>query len=412
MDPLISMNNKMITVQEADHLLRETIPSQIIDTVPLTDSLNCIIAEDIYSDREMPPFNRVAMDGISISYEQYENGLRTFPIEGIQKAGDPIKRLSNNSNCIEVMTGAVLPDQTDTVIRIEDLHLDKNQAIIQNEVIIKKNQNVHKKGSDIDINAKLIKKGTNINPTHIGILASVGKENIKISQFPKIAIISTGNELVEISDTPLPHQIRRSNVYVIEAGLKNIGPVKINIFHLKDDRPTIEKNLEKLLLEYDTIILSGGVSMGKFDFIPDSLIANGVQEVFHKIQQKPGKPLWYGMKGDKKRVYALPGNPVSALICLYRYVIPHILSSLHISEITKYSSINQQEIKFNKPLELFQPVKVTSSTEGILKADIIKGNGSGDYSSLTQTTGFIQVSQNNSDKAIGSSLPYYPWTIW
>lgn len=406
------MNNKMITVQEADQLLHETLPKRDSMIVPLSEALDTIIAEDIYSDREMPPFNRVAMDGISIDYHLYQQGKKSFSIEGIQKAGDPILTLSNENNCFEVMTGAVLPENTDTVIRVEDLTIENNTANIRDGVMIKKGQNVHLKGTDVDINATLIHIGTKINATHIGILASVGKEHVTTFQFPKVAIISTGNELVEVSETPLPHQIRRSNVYVIQAGLNKLGPIQTTVFHLKDDKESIQSNLEKILLDYDAIILSGGVSMGKFDFIPESLKVCGVQEIFHKIQQKPGKPFWYGMKGDSQRVYALPGNPVSALVCLYRYVIPHILKSLNISELPKYHSINQQEIKFKKSLVLFQPVKINSSPEGLLEANIIKGNGSGDYSSLAQTSGFIQISPNDKDKSIGSSLPYYPWTIW
>lgn len=406
------MSKKMITVQEADQLLKDTAPIQTVVNISLFEALDCVLAEDIYSDREMPPFNRVAMDGISINFEQYENGNRTFPIEGIQKAGDPVLTLNEKPNCLEVMTGAVLPKLSDTVIRVEDLEVKDNVATILDDVIIKKGQNIHQKGSDVDIDATLITKGTKINATHIGILASVGKENVSIFKFPKIAIISTGNELVEISETPLPHQIRRSNVYVIEAGLKKMGPVATSVFHLKDDRKSIEENLEKLLLDFDIIILSGGVSMGKFDFIPESLRSCGVEEVFHKIQQKPGKPFWYGIKGENQRIYALPGNPVSALVCLYRYVIPHISASLQISSLPTFFSVNQQEIHFKKSLVLFQPVKIICSNIGILQAEIIKGNGSGDYSSLAQTTGFIQVSPNEKDKAQGSTLPYYPWTIW
>jgi molybdopterin molybdotransferase len=187
--------------------------------ISIRDSVSRILAETVSADRDFPPFNRVAMDGIAIAANVFEKGMRIFPIESLQPAGQPQLTLRNSDHCIEVMTGAVLPAGTDTVIRYEDLLIQNKIAEVKLDSLVK-GQNVHGVGMDAKMGAKLLKPGTQISPAEVALMASVGKSKINVVAFPAIAIISTGDELVDIAQNPLPHQLRRSNVYAIDAALR------------------------------------------------------------------------------------------------------------------------------------------------------------------------------------------------
>jgi molybdopterin molybdotransferase len=397
----------MITVHKADLIFKQKLPSFGTEYIPFGDSVGRVIAENIKCDRDLPPFDRVAMDGIAINFSAYQNGIKSFKIEDIQKAGDPCKKLNDNQFCLEVMTGAVLPQSTDAVIRFEDLTVKDNIATINDRVEIKKKQNIHFKGSDKLKDDLIIPVGHKISIPDIGILASVGKAQIKVQKTPSIAIVSTGNELVEVIDAVLPHQIRRSNIFAIEACLKSFGFNQATLHHLTDDEENIKKNLPSILENHDVIILSGGVSMGKFDLIPSSLLACGIEEKFHKIKQKPGKPFWYGTN-DKKFIYALPGNPVSTLLCLLRYVIPHLRTGAGMTTIQKYAVL-EKEMSFKKPITFFQPGFIGQNKSAQLTAMPVESNGSGDYASLQGTDGFLEFNEYQSLYPIGSIVPFYSW---
>jgi len=282
----------MISVEKATQIILDNLQSLRTESVPLTAANGRILQENLTTDRDLPPFDRVTMDGIAIDYKHFEQGQRSFKIESIGAAGSPQTTLKNPENCIEIMTGAMLPIDADTVIRYEDVVISNGVATIQNEAI-KQGQNVHYQGSDRKKNTILARAGTRIGPTEIGIAASVGKPELLVSALPKIQIISTGNELVEVHETPLPHQIRASNVHTIKAAL-DIWDVEADRLHLPDNKADIKAQLSESIHQYDVLILSGGVSKGKFDFIPDVLNELGVQKLFHRVKQRPGKPFWFG----------------------------------------------------------------------------------------------------------------------
>lgn len=397
----------MISVNKADSIFSQKLPFFGMESIPFQSAMGRVLAENINGDRDLPPFDRVAMDGIAINYKSYNEGVRSFYIEDIQKAGDPSKKLNNQLQCLEVMTGAVLPLSTDTVIRFEDLTISENIAVINEKVEVKKNQNVHIQGTDKKKGDLIIPIGQKIGTPEIGILSSVGKVEVKVHKSPSIAIVSTGNELVEVSDKVLPHQIRRSNIFAVESCLKINGFSQISLHHLSDEEENIKKVLPNILENHDVIILSGGVSMGKFDLIPNSLMACGIEEKFHMIKQKPGKPFWYGTS-DKKFIYALPGNPVSTLLCLIRYVIPHLQKGSGMSVIQKYAFL-EKEMSFKKPITFFHPVFIGQNSTAQLTAMPVEGNGSGDFASLQGTDGFVEFGEFHSSYAIGSIVPYFAW---
>lgn len=376
----------MVSVEEALRLVLENAISAKIESVDFQASLGRILAEDLVADRDFPPFDRVTMDGIAINFSAFDSGQKGFRIQEMQAAGDEQKTLDSPENCIEIMTGAVLPKNTDTVIRYEDLKIENGFATILAE--IKPHQNVHFQGQDKFSGQVLVLKGQVINASHMAIAASIGKKDLAVWALPKIAIASSGDELVGIADVPLPHQIRLSNVYAIAAILKKVSAA-VDIFHINDSLDGSVSKIEELIKNYDVLIFSGGVSMGKKDFIPQALAQNSVKQIFHKIAQKPGKPMWFG-KNDTTIVFALPGNPVSTYLCTIKYVLSWLKKNLGILEEKNPSVILTEDIVFKPKLNYFLQVKIQND-KGCLYATPLKHHGSGDFISLAEADGFIEL---------------------
>ncbi|WGH74493.1 molybdopterin molybdotransferase MoeA [Tenacibaculum tangerinum] len=389
----------MITVREAKQLILENTQDFGVEEIPFLESVGRILKEDIVADRDFPPFNRVAMDGIAINYRFFEYGVRDFKIEGIQPAGAPQQTLDNAANCYEVMTGAVLPNNTDTVIRYEDVAISTLVATLTVDEI-KEGQNIHRQGSDKTKGEVLIKKNTIISPAEIGVLATVGKSTVKVAKQPKVMIVSTGDELVAVDENPLDHQIRRSNVYTLVSLLNNLK-IPAKTAHIADEKSVLKDKIESYLKEYDVLLFSGAVSKGKFDFLPEVLEELGVKKQFHKVAQRPGKPFWFGITEDlsnnhsedktKKNavVFAFPGNPVSTFVNCLVYFYPWYYNSVGVQQKAQ-TAVLKEEITFKPNLTCFLQVKLTSEN-GQWLATPIKGNGSGDLASLTATDGFIEL---------------------
>jgi len=380
----------MITVQEALEIIGSTSISYGTESIPLTEAKGRILAEEIYADRDFPPFDRVTMDGISIHYDAYAAGKRTFSIESIAAAGSPFQNLKDKENCIESMTGAGLPNGCDTVIRYEDLDINESAqtATIHPEAVVNKSQNIHFQGIDQAKSEILLPKGIIIRPSEIGIAASQGYATIQVVKTPKVAIISTGDELVPITEKPEPYQIRKSNVYSIQARLEDYG-IQSTLYHILDDEASIRKTLQELLDTFDILILSGGVSKGKFDFIPDALADLGVKKLFHKIKQRPGKPFWFGQK-ENKIIFALPGNPVSSFVCTKKYIESWLQKSLGVHRPKPFGILGS-DVHFKPALHYFLEVDIEYTPNGKIIAHPKKGNGSGDFVNLKRAQAFIEL---------------------
>lgn len=392
----------MISVQKAQQFLENSFKLSAIIDIPISKLNGHILAQDILSEREQPPFHRVMMDGIAINLESYQKGRRTFEIEGEQKAGQSISTLLDSSKCYEVMTGSVLPENTNAVIRYEDINIEGNVASITEKLQLSDMYNVHTKGSDHKVGHVVLKKGTKLFGPQIGIIAANGYERVKVFAKAKIAVISTGDELVELNQKPLDHQIRKSNPYALSSELAQFGCTDVNMFHLNDDKEVIFNKVKTILDEFDVLVFSGGVSAGKYDFLPQVFADLNIKKVFHKITQRPGKPLWFGTK-DNKLIFGLPGNPISALTCLRRYVIEALERPP-----TKYAKLSEDFI-FNKDLTYFCPVSIQYDDHGELWATPIKTNNSGDYGALATSSGFIELDKDKTKFEKGSAYKLFMW---
>jgi molybdopterin molybdotransferase len=231
----------------------------------------------------------------------------------------------------------------------------------------------------------------------------VGKGVVKIYAYPPTAVVASGDELVDIAQKPLLHQIRRSNTYAIEAAMKLLG-WSGKQYHFPDEKDMLKKSLLTLLSEYEVIILSGGVSKGKFDFIPAVMQEIGVKMLFHQVAQRPGKPFWFGVSDSGKTVFALPGNPVSTFMCFYRYIRPWIMQGLGIAEKPAVA-ILAKDFSFTPSLTFFLQVMVKNE-DGKLMAYPDAGGGSGDFANLKKVDGFLELPANRSDFKAGEVLPF------
>jgi len=390
----------MISVEEAKHIILNATQEFGVEEIPFIKSVGRILKETIVADRDFPPFNRVSMDGIAIDFNAFQKGQRAFKVEAIQPAGSPQITLQNSENCIEVMTGAVLPKNTNAVIRYEDVEIKNGVArIMINEVL--DFQNIHEKGKDRKVGEILIEKNTIISAAEIGVFATVGKSTIKVAKQPKIMILSTGDELVAVNNKPEEHQIRRSNVFTLVAALEHLK-IESETSHITDDKPILKQKIAQFLNDYDVLLCSGAVSKGKFDFLPEVFDELGVEKRFHRVAQRPGKPFWMGETNTCK-VFAFPGNPISTFVNCLVYFYPWYYKSVGV-KTKEETAILTEDIIFKPNLTYFLQVKL-SDKFGYTLATPIKGNGSGDLASLVNADAFIQLPNDKTDFKTGENYP-------
>lgn len=378
----------MITVQQAEDIVLSQTKDFGIEHIAYDQSLGRILAEDLTADRDLPPFDRPTVDGVAIRFDAYEKGIRSFPIKAVQSAGEPSISIDSENECIEIMTGAALDTSVDTVIRYEDISI--HDGIANLSIDIKRGQNIHLKGRDKKEGEILVKANQVITPAIIGIASSIGKTTIEVKKLPKVIIISTGDEMISPESTPSPYQLRRSNGITIQSVLKKYH-IEADALHLNDNYEEIKKELSLCIQEYDVLLMSGGVSMGKFDYLPQVCEELGIKKLFHKIKQRPGKPFWFGKSDSEKLVFAFPGNPVSVFMCLHRYFIPWLEKSLEISGSSPQFAVLQNNIEVPFPLQYFVQVKLGTNQLGQLTAESVQTNGSGDFSHLADTDAFMEL---------------------
>ncbi|MDT0688249.1 molybdopterin molybdotransferase MoeA [Salegentibacter sp. F188] len=309
----------MISVNEARKILSDNSTRGKIETVLLGHSLQAIIAEDIHSPIDVPSFDNSAMDGYAL---KFDTKLQHWKVNTMIQAGDTSEYKIEKGQAARIFTGAKIPEGTDTVIPQELIEKDEvSGGIIYQQDKTSTGSNVRLKGSQCKRGELILKKGTVISPGVIGLLASVGLAKVKIYKAPTVAYIITGDELKEPGTSLKPGEIYNSNGPMLEALLKKSGITDIFPEKASDKKEELQKIIDEALEQQDVLILSGGISVGDYDFVKECLENAGVQELFYKIKQRPGKPMFAGKKGEKW-IFALPGNPASVLSCFNQYVKP------------------------------------------------------------------------------------------
>ncbi len=398
----------MLSTSDASAAILASMPAAATETVQFKNASGRVLQQTVVAERDQPPFDRVTMDGIAFAYADFAGGARKFPIQAIQAAGDPTLILETG-HCIEIMTGASLPAGADCIVPVERINVVDGVAEIEADYTANQHQFVHPRGSDHAKGTQLLTPGMRISPMDIAIIASCGLTEIVVSEAPTIRVISTGNELVAAGETIEPHQIRMSNGPAMIALLEQHGYTDSEHDHIVDEPELLKKRIADHLGKAQVLILSGGVSMGKADYVPQVLAELGVEVVFHKISQRPGKPMWFGMGQNGQAVFALPGNPVSALVCCRQYVVNALNAAAGLREAPPEFASLAQEFVFKPQLSCFLPVKLLSGVGGQLLAMPVQTNTSGDFAALSGTAGYVELALEETTFAAGTGVRLHRW---
>jgi molybdopterin molybdotransferase len=376
---------------------------------PLSACAGRVLAEDVDAERDQPPFDRVTMDGIAIAHGDWARGTRSFECVGTQAAGAPPLAIAVTAQCVEVMTGTALPRGTDTVVPIERVERQGTTLTIAPDAAVRAEQFVHRRGSDHTAGSRVLRAGMLLNSPEIAVLAGAGRATALVAELPHVAVVSTGDELVDPGKPVAAHQIRSTNDRAVEASVTRHRLGQVTRARLRDDADALAIAIDRLDTELDVLVLSGGVSMGQFDFVPSVLEELGAKLVLHKVAQRPGRPMWFGVSARGKPIFALPGNPVSTLVCATRYLLPALrhasglLESPHeIVEITA-------AVEASPTLTLFIPVVLSSSERGTLLAEPRPTNTSGDFVALAGTDGFVELAAKRGAYAPGTVARLFRW---
>lgn len=394
----------MVTVLEVDKKIAGSLLDLGEDEVGIEDAVGRTLKQQVVADRDFPPFDRAMMDGIAIQFNQWENGQRTFVIVGLCAAGTPKSGLGAADVCLEIMTGAVLPANADTVVKYEAVTITDGKAKIDDDHVIKKGQHIHRQGTDRKEGDILLKGERVISPAEIAILATVGVDRVTVAKSPKVAVIATGDELVDVGVIPKDYQIRKSNIYSLTSALQQ-HKFKTKAFHFTDDKDALRAGLQEVLDNFEVVVLSGGVSKGKLDYVPEILTELGVEKEFHFVKQRPGKPLWFG-RYKTGVVFALPGNPISTFVGLLRYVIPFLYRSTGV-EPKAVKAMLTEDFTFKPDLTYYLQVQLNYSDDGRLLATPVPGQGSGDLANLLAADAFIELPMGKEDFKAGEAFNCY-----
>lgn len=398
----------MLTPAEAAAAIAAELRPLGAEPCRLEHAAGRVLREDLTAERDQPPFDRVAMDGIAIDSRAYAAGARSFRIVGTIAAGTRPVPLAEADTCLEVMTGAVLPPGADAVIPVELLDVAAGTATVRDAGLVPAWSNIHRRGIDAPAGSCSLAAGTWLRGPELAIAASTGRGMLSVGREPRIAVISTGDELIGPDEPIEPWQIRRSNAYGVGAVLALHGYRQRTDDHVPDVQDTIRRTLAGHLASHDVLVLSGGVSAGKFDFIPTVLADLGVRRVFHKVAQRPGKPFWFGMGPAGQAVFALPGNPVSTIVCLVRYVLPALAQLSGATPAPTTLAPLAVGFEARHGLTAFLPVDPVTSGPRRGTLALHPTQGSGDFTSLRGTAGFVELSPG-SPHAPGDPVPFYTW---
>ncbi|MEJ7557783.1 MAG: gephyrin-like molybdotransferase Glp [Pedobacter sp.] len=309
----------MINVAEAKAaiLLSVKLPKPV--TMPLLKALGHVLAKDIFASIDIPAFKQSSMDGYAIKFEDHEVPLL---IKGEMAAGTDVTFKINSGETARIFTGAPLPEGADTVVMQEKVSLGHGSVSIQ-DPLLKVGANTREKGSEVRAGALAIQKNSLLTPAALGFIAGIGETVVTVYPMPKVSVILTGRELQAPGNPLGPGQVYESNSFSLRGALFQAGIHDVQLFTAEDDLLKLKAILSKAMEISDVVLLTGGVSVGDYDFVVEAAALCGVKQVFHKVKQKPGKPLYFGVLGDKL-VFGLPGNPSSVLNCYYQYVLPAI----------------------------------------------------------------------------------------
>ena len=386
----------MISVAEALKLIENRVPRSAVADYPLEECLGCVLAEDLHSPIDMPSFRQSSMDGYAIAHA----ALESYTLVGEVQAGIASNVALKPGEAVRIFTGARVPDHADTVVMQE--HTRREGDLLFIDKLPNPGSNVRAKGQQLGKGALALPKGTVLTEGALGLLAGIGMDRVPCRKTPKVSIIITGNELVAPGTELKEGQVYESSSIALKSALKRRGIQDIAIHYVQDDLDSTRAAIAQQLNDAELVLISGGISVGDYDFVRQALIDNGLQEHFYKVNQKPGKPLWFGTQNETI-VFALPGNPASSLTCLYVYVLAAIRSMMghrDLRDIPQYA-ISQDTIMNTFGKQLF--------LKGIVRdgrAALLDGQASFMMRSFALCNALLIVPADATEIAAGAEIEY------
>jgi len=386
---------------------RETRVAQPPPAVPLLESLNRILAEPVFADRDFPPFPRATRDGYALRAADVKSVPSTLRVAGQIKAGSSYNKAIQEGEAVEIMTGASAPEGADAVVMVEYTSLQGDQVEIQRSCV--SGENIVPVGSEAKAGQEMLPRGTRMGHAQMAVAAAVGQTNLKVYRRPRVAILSTGDEIVDAGTTPNPYQIRNSNSYSLAAQVIGCGgdPLQLPI---APDEPQALKKLVQKGLSADLLLLSGGVSMGKFDFVEQALTDLNAKFFFTGARIQPGKPVVFGeapASGGKPPTpfFGLPGNPISTMVTFDLFVRPVLeaLSGALPHRLPVAKARLAREIKAKTGLTRFLPAILSGGLYDP-EVEVIRWQGSGDLQASAQANCYIVVPPDRELIAAGEMI--------
>ena len=380
-------------------------------TFSLDQSPGFTLAEDIVADRDFPAADRSGMDGFAVRSEDIETCPATLRLIGEVPAGKPAVQAVEPGTCIRILTGANVPPGADTVVKVEDT--SEADGMVTIEKSPDPGANIRKKGEEAPKDAVLLPVGTVLGPAQIGLCAAVGRETLTVFRRPRVLVLCTGEELKDIGETVADHQIRDSNGPILHAALTGAGYAPVTRKLLPDDRELIARELSRSARRYDVILLTGGVSVGEYDYVPGALEDAGATIRLHNVAVKPGKPLLYATFGEKVHVIGLPGNPVSVMTGFFDFVLPALKRLCGVPEescrpsfpVRLAGAARRDHVRYRLTL-----AKIKWTDSGPL-AEPQKSHGSGDLVAGTKADGIVVVPPGTEVVPEGTVVEFHPWSL-
>ncbi len=379
--------NRIHIPSEAEALILKDLACSPKVELPSDRCLGRILRSALKADRPFPPFDRVTMDGIA--FRSSDTQSDSLKLHSLHAAGSPEPAPLPNGHCFQIMTGAILPHDCDTVVPYEELTLSETHATILPSFTPRPGQFIHRQGSDAHTGDLLIPEKTRLNPAHLGLAASIGAITLQVSQAPKIQIFTTGDELIPMDQIPAPHQLRRSNGFTLQMALTQWGETETHLTHLPDALDATTDALATALPTHDLVILSGGISKGKKDYVRPALEALIGQPAFHGVAQRPGKPLaFWPPSPQTAAVFALPGNPNSTLTTFHRYLVPALNKMAGLAPSSElHLPLAAHHIPAHATLTQLLPAILNSHGELVLLAP----QNSGDFLTPLPATHLVEI---------------------
>lgn len=387
----------MIDIHKAQEIVQKTtIRLQKTHQIALSNALGFVLAEDLISEIDMPLFRQSAMDGYALHLDL--DSKNSYALVGEIKAGDHYHPILKPGEAVRIFTGAAVPDSANAVVMQEKATL-KDQCVFFEETIVK-DSNIRPKGEQLTKGSIALKKGTQIKAAHIGFLTSLGITKVKVISKPRISIAVTGNELIQAGKALSYGKVYESNAAMLTAALNELGYKGIKTYRIEDDFEKTKLIIDKALNNSDMLLVSGGISVGDYDFVGDAFKELNVKEHFYKVKQKPGKPLFYGQR-NQTVVFGLPGNPAAALTCFYVYAVPllNLIQGIEDNQLQRTELKLLHDYKPNGDRAQF--LKASIQSNGV---QILSGQSSAMIRAFTAANALACIEENSPKKLKGESI--------